>query len=750
MNWLSSPLFWTLIIIHLSLWKKSKILALAPIIFIISFVGIFRPLTKLILQIPFVPVPINEVMGPMGYFAQNKTSDILATFFYFACCLLLGLFCVWLEKKWLPLKNQEFLPKLQGELRPKKDLWWLVILWIALSALPIFKDILTSTSIPSSFDQQNIFMWNALKNLHFQPLLDFWYPYAHLDILQSPVLPNLYWLYFHHAFIVFCVIFGSYLLLQQSFLVTLVLLIFTLLFHSSWAIDIHRYIFSAALFLLSSGVLYRKSWKGLYALFFGYAYLFWLEPHLAFYFILGFCVLVIGLNAEPRHHLLRHERLRWSVLNVFYIVIASFFIWIIFQMENFWEPYLIFLNSQKVMFDYGAMPAPLLNWFSPEFSAPNVLWLLWGYLAFLGILQISIQKDFLERWGGWLALGIALFLSPILMKQVIRSNIHFQVVAIPLVFLLLNQLLSWHRWDYFQRGFFGLGLGVQLFLLHPSLSPLSFQKNLTVLTQWTKSHSQLNEETYKRLYSTSAIREELAPQLLATLDEVFQNNTAQLYAFNTSPLIYLAYQQRPPYNFNIYNISPYEEQYKLVQWLKNNSVEFVLWNPQLSKLDNVPYTVRFPILMEELTSSYLPYKYVNSDLHILRRRKKPELPALQYWLQHLGHKIDLETVPQQSGYEMAKTCSKKETNCDEVLVITLPEKGDYTIELQYSQNPFKIHFKQKDEKSKAYIALKNLWIWPLLLSDKNLSLVYPPSFIATDSRIKIQKLRYPISKAYLY
>jgi hypothetical protein len=184
-----------------------------------------------------------------------------------------------------------------------------------------------------------------------------------------------------------------------------------------------------------------------------------------------------------------------------------------------------------------------------------------------------------------------------------------------------------------------------------------------------------------------------------------------VFALSDSPITYVFTGQSPVWLSNLYNASPLYEQKRLATWLSETPPDFVVFDANLLKFDDVPTVVRVPVIVNAVISSYVPVGTIET-FDVLRRRQPGEPIPLAYWRQRLGNSLDLGHLPGLLDLKTRAAC-QPDRPCDEYVALTLRQTSEKhaALVLDVGGALFEIRFAVSPTGGLYVIPLSRLWIW---------------------------------------
>jgi CheY-like chemotaxis protein len=202
---------------------------------------------------------------------------------------------------------------------------------------------------------------------------------------------------------------------------------------------------------------------------------------------------------------------------------------------------------------------------------------------------------------------------------------------------------------------------------------------------------------------------------------------SDVFVLGDAPVLYVILQQEPPWHVNLYNMSPLQDQRKVVRWLQEAAPRFVVFDRTEMSFDNVPNHVRVPLVYQEVVESYQFDRSIDG-FDVLSRRVDGE-PDADYWSAALSPVIDLGYVPNVGSYEELRPCNGP-SGCGSFLVL---ERSDDTVgneivvPLRFGNTDIAVRFTVDERDSSFVIPLRRTWAWALS-RDVQLSEPLPPGW----------------------
>jgi hypothetical protein len=97
--------------------------------------------------------------------------------------------------------------------------------------------------------------------------------------------------------------------------------------------------------------------------------------------------------------------------------------------------------------------------------------------------------------------------------------------------------------------------------------------------------------------------------------DYLKNKNAVVFSFPADPIFYVLLNQRPPYYPSIYEATPIDAQIKLIDYIKDSNVKYVIINTNTPAIqDNVPNEKRVRLLFKYISENFKEQKVINNFL----------------------------------------------------------------------------------------------------------------------------------------
>jgi hypothetical protein len=184
------------------------------------------------------------------------------------------------------------------------------------------------------------------------------------------------------------------------------------------------------------------------------------------------------------------------------------------------------------------------------------------------------------------------------------------------------------------------------------------------------------------------------------------------FVLGDAPILYVWFKQPPPFQFQLYDTARRADQEVVVDRLKAQDPEFVLWRFDFAQ-DGVPQYVRDPIIFRYVVDNYVPVTATQYGDVLRKRRGKPVDP--DYWVSRLTRTESVGFVPASSTAEDADECSGG-TGCNPYVILKGDPKGKRFTSFRISGHgrTFRVTVATRPEAKEYPVRLDRLWFWSVV------------------------------------
>ncbi|PWU16034.1 MAG: hypothetical protein C5B49_11045 [Bdellovibrio sp.] len=742
--------------------KNQKIIYViaAELIFLFLFVTSFKDLIIRILLLagyhlglfavlwlaqvlPFQPPPVAHALGRSSFFGYAKIKDFFVIYAASLVVSALGLGLSRLTSSLCGSSFQAVSERIENQSQKLRFLPFYMLLSIPIIFLFKFppmeslKQAILHPFHDLGWDSENVFTWKFLYEMGKIPIIDFFYPYGNQNSYLGPFPSDLLLRALHQTILVLNIVWGSFLILQRKMLPFLMTLIaFLLMGHLEWTVGIDRYFFSFSIVLLFWGFI-RSGNRGVFEIIFLASTVLWqftFEPHQAAY-------VLVSLSIGTAFQVLtwwrfgsQKENSRFALLTLLMSSILIFAALVVRAGLGELGPFLLFLKVTSLLAVVGAFPAATQEWVRGGYDYQYNEALLTDFILILQFwTAFLVPSAFRNRFAtlfGFLLSSLA-FIQIIFIKQLIRPHIANQLLAIPFLIIVIFTMffLAELRRSKFYLALVALCLGLGLSGLgygFPMRPLKELMDNISSLNTNLKATREIFRHEHQELVNSY-----FAPETIhfagfdgAELSSFLKSSglsdhrvawapqkEPRVFIFSDQSALYVALRQPTPYSLTYYDGASLELQNRLVDWVKNNPIDLILFNPGELEFDGVPSLLRNPFIFQHVVLTYkFDRKFHSFDF--LQKRPSDEAIDWVYWSKTLGKDLNYGFVGLLSNHdkltaECRNDCSETFLNIEaDELTECPPAKiliGEVAFNIKYNCRPH----------STVHIALNRLWFWSL-------------------------------------
>ncbi len=491
----------------------------------------------------------------------------------------------------------------------------------------------------SNFDLQTFLTWYYAASRNLIPYKDLYYPYGLLSYYrQENIYFSLIYIFisvlaFNVTFYIFKIVFKQNFL---SYAVSIIFLVFILLIPGLETFN--RYGVSFALTLIISYVFFvtKTSKKILFALGFIISTIFWMLHDQGIYAYIIFAVFFF--SKEINKFMLYKNKLRFFgefFKNTFSFLFGCFiglFIFLIYLIKHnavseFWYYLTVSLPEFPVL-----SKTPFFNFL---FTFNNLFSIAVLCLSIFFVIYKLLKKRKKSLFM-YIEIGLIILILLFEQKNVIRSiSISFTFVSFALLFIVLFDFIILNKKNI--RGLKPLKLTYLLILLFITI--VFYFSNYNFNTFFTNKN---NSSTYN---SHIAVINKL---------RTYSQFNNKIFSFPGDPIFYTLLKQIPPYFTSIYEASSEQSQQRIIDYMKNNNIWYVVINiGNKSIQDTVPNYIRGVYELKYILNNYSVKDTVSNFLILERNSNKDFFTKsndykVQEYINYLLN-VNLESIPYSEG-----------------------------------------------------------------------------------------------------
>jgi hypothetical protein len=698
---------------------------------------------------PFAPV--TEAIGQASYFGRSPVGEVHAVLASVLIATVLGVAAGVIQRRRVPApetgpfgllandvykaesrrrawpthsRSQVRLRRWRSALREINPAWWAVGATIVLGCaaylpyVPGGIHIARTEQFVESWDGDNVLVWTALATHGLVPMRDFWYPYGNALYFEASLLwGSVAWflcelLSFAGFSAIFWKLSGRRVSITAAALFVLVLLSPLITLYGRYSASMAIAVMFTALRFTPIGT-GRNFLRALFALLFGAAL--FTELDVAAYGAIGvLCVILadgLWLSSGIR---------KWVRVLAFDLVgaAAAVGLWVtVTALRGQLSGELHFYLHPATITAYSASSAGASIPFGSFLSPDDVV--LWGPVATFGIaiaLRVWTRRAALFPVTVIALVGASVALLEKDLVRPISTELY-----LPLLLLVLCTLVSLVNWAMSGKGrlaplIVGATCGVLCATAVASgewsslwagfkETPRNIASNVATVVSPPASLASIEASRYNVGHFAQYADVIPLERVMAPLMKGGHHN---LYVLGDAPTLYLMLDQEVPWEINLYNSSPIEDQRRVVAWIQSHRPRYVVLDTRHGEsFDGVPYSVRVPLLYQEVIAHY---GYVRSvgGFDILERTV-PRSPS--FWQSRLGGTIALGSVMESMPQSPPTVVSSKPS----LLRVTVadPRGEPVTIPLDFGGMREDVSFTTEPGRHSYEVPLNRLWAWAM-------------------------------------
>jgi len=518
----------------------------------------------------------------------------------------------------------------------------IIFLFVVLSVIVSVKLTLCIPTIFNSlgFDSQNLLVWRHSAIVGQLPYKDVFYPYGLLNYWKET---SLFWRVVSILLTIslFVTLLYAFLKLFKNklyaYIVTIIFYVST--FYVTGISSFARYGVITALAVISIFIFYKNTFlpkKILFLVGVIVSLVFFLLIDQGIYVILFFSFFIfINPILKSGFTQFKEKNYYQELATSYSIFILGFFIGSL--------PFIGYFTYQGILFDFVSdfhklsdiseyAKTPYLHSLRSLSGIFNIA------VLFLSISYLSIRTFFISRSfdrNAYAILSLSFVLLLLEQKSIIRS-IDNQLVFISTLLLLtlLYNIVPRIRF-FLKKSFFikerylyaMIIIVIALLIFYTSVKGLPFQTCNTA-----GSIEKISSSWFKKIPNYSLVLNKISQ---------YKDFNGKIFSFPGDPLFYILFQQNPPYYFTIYDASPEEYQNKRIKYIKENKINYVIYNYNIHAIqDGVPDLVRGNTEINYILSNFHIVDKVENFLILKKNESNEDFFTNPF---HLGH------IPKSEG-----------------------------------------------------------------------------------------------------
>jgi hypothetical protein len=567
-----------------------------------------------------------------------------------------------------------------------------------ISFFPSFKQLISNMKNMGTnvdWDSLNIFNWNGLRQLNFNWMEDFFYPYGGLIWQHNGVIGSII-LWITPAIV-------SYIVVKKEstffFVVVSQLIILAIA-----QIDIYkfaRYVFPFALLIYLLNNYFNRIKFQLIVIFIGfYSFITFSDGTV----VLAICMAVVMLIRFYNYFVNKIELYYMDYIISGVFILMTSILLIVSEPRRYSNLFNYWLNIGT--FDYGQKDTPYLDL---RFSFENEITL--KIIIFLLLILIIISKLNSENLNNpkYIMLVIsAIFILALFNKDFQRPDMGNSILMCLIV--ITPTILDLVKNNYTKNALFFL-FALSTLTIMPNFLNISynnlynFKNNLTYVI--LNSSEITNSRVLRNAFFDRSIQKYLSQDTdLKELESIIGSNS--VYVLGHNPILYNYFDQSK-WIMNLYDLSPYPFQIRLIEELSNERTKFII-SPKIDHVpvDNIDYRVRVPLIYKYAYLNYTPvFSNKSYDLFEIKNKDDNDRKI------DFGTIIDLGAIPASSSYLNANKCTEISIGCTRILDVLVKDNKNSDskigILIKSGQIEYKISFNRVKNVYKYSVNLQNLW-----------------------------------------
>ena len=714
--------------------------------------------------------PVAEAIGQASYFGRSAVGEIHAVLASVVIAVVVGVAAGAFQRRRVPapetapfgLRSKRTdlqkadsrrrawpahsrprmrrLHRLGGTLRKVNPAWWVVGATIVLGLAAWFPDVSSGIQLAKTqqfvqnWDGDNLLVWTSLATHGLVPMRDFWYPYGNALFFQANLLWGPLALFLSELLslagfsAIFWKLSGRRVSITSAALVVLVLLSPLMGQYSRYGVSMSIAVLFVALRFTQIGM-GRNCLRALFALLFGAAL--FTELDVAAYGAIGvLCVILVdglwfpaGIRSWAR--VLSFDLAGAAAACALWVTVTALHGQLSGELHFFLHPATVTAYSAAS----AEASIPFGGFLNPDDVA------LWAPVVAFGIaiaLRVWTRRAALFPVT---VIALAGASGVLLEKDLVRSATEDLYLA--LLLLVLCTLVSLLNWVMSGTGRLaplivgamcgilcaaGVGSGEASSLWAGfTETPRHIASNMSTELSPPASLASIEANRYDAGHFADYSDVVALKRVMAPLTKGAHHD---LYVLGDVPTLYLMLDQEVPWEINLYNSSPIEDQRRVVAWIQSHQPRYVVLDGrQKEYFDGVPNSVRVPLLYQEVIEHYGYVRSVGS-FDILKRAAHP---SPSFWQSRLGGTIALGSVIESMPQSPSTVPGSKPS----LLRVTVadPRGAPVTIPLVFGGVREAVSFTTEPGRKSYEVPLNRLWAWAI--SSRVRILKPPPGVRAT-------------------
>lgn len=693
-----------------------------------AFSAIFFLLAPtLIFGLEHVKFPLQNPSNSIGsalYFGHSKGRETVQIFITLMFSTLCGYILAHVNR------SAQTLPHNPVEPSPK---WQVYISIFFMSALFIafnFPDLLTALNtmkesplIVDGFDTLNISSWSYLSLAGFLPYRDFWFPYG-ADFLEIGIAPQSLLWRFKEQLITFAVVLYILFSYCGRRIIPACIIIITL----GIFIDLEVFLATGRYLLCFTlvGFFYSIASKReqnfyIFSLFGIYAAWCLVQDPVQIMYATPALMLSIYFcfkrSARGAYSPTLLKACACALIS--FVTILVGFLASLYRMDGLHSYMEFYLNLHSISVS-SSTSSPIYDWSVTRWSYDSLLFYGLNLLTFIAVFHLANEKHRLSLELGEVIAPILVLSVLVFQKALIRQQHGQDVLCLIFLGLVLHFLFFYSSLKKREQLIFSVLCGMLMGSLYSSLYmakylefKMSLARNIFSNLAVAINHPIAAPEVIDRYYSSKNLAgidldHRLALEYLE--GKGLTHSGSEIFVLGDNSYYYPALNQIPCPYISLYDSSGIRAQQAQVQCLRERSPKFIIWDSSFKIFDDVPHTVRVPLIFDYVVEHYVPQRKFGS-IYILSRRLEGEREDFEFWTEQLGTEVNQGAVPFRSNISRFKNCESD--SCFSFVRIDGSITG---ITVKVDGKPFTIKFNKPNsvlinEPDNCSVLLDRLWFF---------------------------------------
>ncbi len=470
------------------------------------------------------------------------------------------------------------------------------------------------------FDSQNFLTWNFAAQNGDVPYKDFFHPYGFLSLFRES--SNFFFFLYSllTPFLLIILFFWLKIILKRYYLsIPAFLIVLLTISEFTGQIFFNRYSTSVLIGLFFSYFFVKNKFSK-YSLLLGVIngiILSLMTDQGITLSILAFIMIVTDLLLRIKKNL-NIKKLCTRYIKIGLIYSLGFLLGLL--------PMFIYLNNHQALFDYFKSVIELSGMggyakipFLPHLRFKENIFILVSIVAGLTSLLHKLLKNNKNKTLIYSYISVLVPLVFFELKNILRPiSLGLIYIALLLVFIIISELLDYLRNKKITKIQIGLFFYFSLLIF-----TYSFNLQVYTLKFFNNYYQQLlslpdeitdNLKNYECNSNLTNINESFLNVIRYIKNKDSYSSSTEVFPFPTDPIFYTLFNQKTSPFLNAYDGSPLFAQKRTIKYIKENNIDFIIYNMNDLAMDGVPYYLRASRLHSYLLSNFQPIEKIDNFL----------------------------------------------------------------------------------------------------------------------------------------